>query len=601
MILLCLRSPGETCSGALGALRLTPATCVGMAAKGVVLSGRRAGTQRGDEQAIESSAHTALEPELPAVASSRARIENRPFRSPGFTEGWAGAFAAKDIYNSPRLPPDTAMELAAKRKERIASDPVLGPLQRGAPRPPEYPLFGRRGGRVPRMADGGHAQISAERAKAELRTAVKDTAVLSRRHISCAEQAMERWAHIRDNVDPSDQSNRDLLKWTTSGVHAGKSMLQVLTDSLAMRRAKVGEHHVATKRAQEKLQAYLSMSVEQREQAEKDAKERRKQKKMDKGFTEGRVGMAYELTAAEKESRSHAAILSTLRQVIKAKRSLGGKKITSVKKLFQLIDTDDSRIVDMIEFENALTRLGLGLSEDAVRRLGTALDTDGGGTIDYGEFEVWMKTGEVPRAGAYAQEAFSNKRRERGGEHGQGLADSAIEAVAEFQAEEEKKRKKERVELERKAKEEKRKALLREEAGKQLFVQPYADLLTTWLRDEVNSGGYASTPRMLNQMFAAATACSKLQNQEERQALQLHGEAHSQGEDALNCRSDVVIKGALLQMVLQGANTEDLCGPASAGDHMTEHLSVPAPDTNNSNETDIGSTEAHLEEPVRAK
>eukprot|EP01046_Picozoa_sp_COSAG06_P059037 COSAG06_NODE_12074_length_1426_cov_6.443105_1_plen_62_part_10 len=32
--------------------------------------------------------------------------------------------------------------------------------------------------------------------------------------------------------------------------------------------------------------------------------------------------------AEEKESRSHMAILNTLRQVIKAKRSLGGKKIT---------------------------------------------------------------------------------------------------------------------------------------------------------------------------------------------------------------------------------------------------------------------------------
>eukprot|EP01046_Picozoa_sp_COSAG06_P059038 COSAG06_NODE_12074_length_1426_cov_6.443105_2_plen_182_part_01 len=182
------------------------------------------------------------------------------------------------------------------------------------------------------MADGGEAHVSAEKEKARLRVAVKETASRSRHHVHAAGQAMEKWSRITETLDPTDshagKSEHELLKYQKHGVHAGKTMLQILTDSLAMRREKLGEHHPATKLASRKLQAHLSMSVEQQEKAEVDKKERRKQKRMDKGFTEGRVGMAYELTAEEKESRSHMAILNTLRQVIKAKRSLGGKKIT---------------------------------------------------------------------------------------------------------------------------------------------------------------------------------------------------------------------------------------------------------------------------------
>ncbi len=547
------------------------------ATKGVVLSGRRAGAQRSVEPAADPAAPVGPQPELPSSESRRPRVDRQPFRSPGFTEGWAARYAEKDVYNSPRLPVDTARKLAAKRQERAASSAaaaqMLGPLQRGAPKPPEYPLVGRRG-RPPRMADGGQSQVSAERAKAELRMAVKETAALSRRQASKAQEAMQQWSRIRDNLDPSDQSDSDLLKWQKAGVHAGKTMLQLLTDSLAMRRDSLGENHPATRRARDKLEAYMSLSLEQREQAEKDAKERRRQKKMDKGFTEGRVGMAYELTGDEKEARSHAAILNTLRQVIKAKRTLGGKKITSARKLFYLIDTDGSMTVDMIEFTVALTRLGLGLSEDAVRRLGKALDTDGGGTIDFEEFELWMKTGKVPRAGEYDNAVFSSKRREIGGKHGQGLAEKAIEAVAEFQAEEERRYKQKRVEQERKAKEDKRKALLQQEARQWLFAQPYAELLTSWLRDEVNSGGYASTPRMINQMFSAATACSKHdngtglneQNREERHRLRLRNESRKMNdENALDIRSDVVIEGALLQMVLQGTSTEALSATNTPG------------------------------------
>ena len=265
---------------------------------------------------------------------------------------------------------------------REGSESERGPLQRGCPAKPTYPIRSSRTARAkPCAATTDSTEfVSAEKEKAQLRFAVKETTTKSRRHANAAVAAMENWSRINLNLNQDDiqvKSDKEMLRWEMHGVHAGKNMLQVLTDSVEQRKKMLGEHHPATKRAKEKLTTHLSLSAEQREQAEKDAKERQKQKKMDKGFTEGRVGMAYELTAEEKESRSHAAILVTLRSVIKAKRSLNGKKIKNIKSLFHIIDTDDSMTVDMVEFTHALTRLGLGLSEDAVSRLGKALDTDG--------------------------------------------------------------------------------------------------------------------------------------------------------------------------------------------------------------------------------
>jgi len=137
---------------------------------------------------------------------------------------------------------------------------------------------------------------------------------------------------------------------------------------------------------------------EDAEVSDKEAKERhrRKNEALIQGRGANRVGGGRMLSPEEKESRVHASILATLRSVIKARRTLRGHQITSVKAFFALIDTDSSGTVDTSEFTLALTRLGLGLDEEAVSRLGKALDTDGDGMIDGSEFEAFMKSGALP-------------------------------------------------------------------------------------------------------------------------------------------------------------------------------------------------------------
>ena len=85
-------------------------------------------------------------------------------------------------------------------------------LTDGAPKPPEYPLLGRRA-RVPRMVGGGSSYATAQREQAEMRVAVTQSARQSRKQAADALQAIEKWGRIRDNLDPSEQSDRDLLKF----------------------------------------------------------------------------------------------------------------------------------------------------------------------------------------------------------------------------------------------------------------------------------------------------------------------------------------------------------------------------------------------------
>jgi len=168
------------------------------------------------------------------------------------------------------------------------------------------------------------------------------------------------------------------------------------------------------------------------------------------------------------------------------------------------------------------------------------------------------------------------------------------------------------IALERQDKEEKRQALLKQqEAQQRLFHQPLAGLLTGWLRDEVSTGGYVGTPRMLDRMFAAAVDRQHLgmdggadngvaektrdQKREERERRRLLGEVvnedgvsesdrlgkytsyHSwinqapewlgstkpgklfEGLLVMTGRcSAVVIEGAILQMVLEGGASRSL-------------------------------------------
>ena len=93
---------------------------------------------------------------------------------------------------------------------------------------------------------------------------------------------------------------------------------------------------------------------------------------------------------AEKRSKHLAAqqanVMRVLRQAVKDGRSLFGIKLTSVAKVFQAIDRDESGFIDTGEMSNALQRLGLGLTINQVSELFSGIDDDGSDEIDWKEF-----------------------------------------------------------------------------------------------------------------------------------------------------------------------------------------------------------------------
>ena len=56
------------------------------------------------------------------------------------------------------------------------------------------------------------------------------------------------------------------------------------------------------------------------------------------------------------------------------------------RQAFQLMDKDGDGTLDEAEFMQAMTRLGVGLSENQLSKVMRAIDTDGEGSIDYNEF-----------------------------------------------------------------------------------------------------------------------------------------------------------------------------------------------------------------------
>lgn len=63
-----------------------------------------------------------------------------------------------------------------------------------------------------------------------------------------------------------------------------------------------------------------------------------------------------------------------------------GKKLKDARQAFELMDKDGDGTLDEDEFKDALSRLGVGLSERQLVTVFEAIDTDGEGSIDYNEF-----------------------------------------------------------------------------------------------------------------------------------------------------------------------------------------------------------------------
>ena len=81
-------------------------------------------------------------------------------------------------------------------------------------------------------------------------------------------------------------------------------------------------------------------------------------------------------------------VAKALLVAMQAGRSLYGRKLTTdVQTLFDAIDENGSKSIDRDEFQRGLSRLGLGVADSQLSLLMAAVDRNGNGTIEFGEFK----------------------------------------------------------------------------------------------------------------------------------------------------------------------------------------------------------------------
>lgn len=127
-----------------------------------------------------------------------------------------------------------------------------------------------------------------------------------------------------------------------------------------------------------------------------------KQKKAT-GRTDGKtIAEATRLKLSEEEiqSRQIDNIFRVIRQQMQGNRSLYGKKLKDARQAFRLMDKDGGGTLDEKEFEHAMRRLGIGLSEAQLSRAFKAIDTDGEGGVDYDEFVARVGLDDTDAGGA---------------------------------------------------------------------------------------------------------------------------------------------------------------------------------------------------------
>lgn len=74
-----------------------------------------------------------------------------------------------------------------------------------------------------------------------------------------------------------------------------------------------------------------------------------------------------------------------------AEMALVSRLVGAVGDVFDDVDKDKSRQIDLAEMTACLSKLGLASSPAEARSVFDAIDTDGNGTIDRAEFETWFK------------------------------------------------------------------------------------------------------------------------------------------------------------------------------------------------------------------
>ena len=117
------------------------------------------------------------------------------------------------------------------------------------------------------------------------------------------------------------------------------------------------------------------------------------------------AGAGVHLDSAARRQRQQAAAVQAIRQMISAHRHLFGEEITDATSLFRAIDTDRGGTIERAEFDRALARLGLGLSQAQLSELWGGLDRDGNGVLDYAELLAELDPSPPPAAGEAVEAA----------------------------------------------------------------------------------------------------------------------------------------------------------------------------------------------------
>lgn len=107
-----------------------------------------------------------------------------------------------------------------------------------------------------------------------------------------------------------------------------------------------------------------------------------------------RDGKTFRLTSEEKLQRESDKISNVINQLIRGRRQLYGTMIRDAESTFRAIDRDGSGTLDYGEFSTAMKRLGLGLQEKQCMELAVAMDADGDGQIDCAEFVSALQQAE---------------------------------------------------------------------------------------------------------------------------------------------------------------------------------------------------------------
>ena len=98
------------------------------------------------------------------------------------------------------------------------------------------------------------------------------------------------------------------------------------------------------------------------------------------------VDATFTMTLADKLAEQASNIVRQIHLALANNRRLYGQTLKDVRSVFAAFDKDGSGALDITEVEQALHRLGCGLTQEQVAQLMLVLDADGNGTLDVDEF-----------------------------------------------------------------------------------------------------------------------------------------------------------------------------------------------------------------------